>query len=93
MKISSSVSVRRRSAPPYLKANPSARIEIVGYADAATGSHAINLKLSRQRAAGVAAALEQAGIAADRIAAEGRGDTVQPFPGVEQNRVSICIAQ
>ena len=77
----------------YLKANPSARIEIVGYADAATGSHAINLKLSRQRAAGVAAALEQAGIAADRISAEGRGDTVQPFPGVEQNRVSICIAQ
>ena len=77
----------------YLKANPSARIEIVGYADAATGSHALNLKLSRQRAAGVAAALEQAGIAADRISAEGRGDTVQPFPGVEQNRVSICIAQ
>ena len=74
-------------------ANPSARIEIVGYADAATGSHALNLKLSRQRAAGVAAALEQAGIAADRISAEGRGDTVQPFPGVEQNRVSICIAQ
>ena len=34
----------------YLKANPSARIEIVGYADAATGSHALNLKLSRQRA-------------------------------------------
>ena len=32
-------------------------------------------------------------IAADRISAEGRGDTVQPFPGVEQNRVSICIAQ
>ena len=72
-------------APP-----PSIR---VGYADAATGSHALNLKLSRQRAAGVAAALEQAGIAADRISAEGRGDTVQPFPGVEQNRVSICIAQ
>lgn len=59
----------------------------------ATGSHALNLKLSRQRAAGVAAALEQAGIAADRISTEGRGDTVQPFPGVEQNRVSICIAQ
>ena len=77
----------------YLKANPSARIEIVGYADAATGSHALNLKLSRQRAAGVAAALEQAGIAADRISAEGRGDTVQPFPGVAQDRVSNCIAQ
>ena len=76
----------------YLKANPSARIEIVGYADAATGSPALTLKLSRQRAAGVAAAVEQAGSAADRISAEGRGDTVQPFPGGEQNRVSICTA-
>jgi len=77
----------------YLKANPAARVEIVGYADAATGSHAVNLKISRQRAASVAEALKKAGIAADRISTEGRGDTVQPFPGVEQNRVSICIAQ
>ena len=38
-------------------------------------------------------ALKKAGIAASRISAEGRGDTAQPFPGVEKNRVSICIAK
>lgn len=77
----------------YLKANPEANVEIVGYADAATGSHAVNLKISGLRAESVAAALKKAGIAASRISAEGRGDTVQPFPGVEKNRVSICIAK
>lgn len=77
----------------YLKANPEANVEIVGYADAATGSHAVNLKISGLRAESVAAALKKAGIAASRISVEGRGDTVQPFPGVEKNRVSICIAK
>lgn len=103
MKTSSSGSARRRSAPPkrprsgalveYLKANPEANVEILGYADAATGSHAVNLKISKLRAESVAAALKKAGIAASRISAEGRGDTAQPFPGVEKNRVSICIAK
>lgn len=68
----------------YLKANPEANVEILGYADAATGSHAVNLKISKLRAESVAAS---------RISAEGRGDTAQPFPGVEKNRVSICIAK
>ena len=77
----------------YLKANPEANVEILGYADAATGSHAVNLKISKLRAESVAAALKKAGIAASRISAEGRGDTAQPFPGVEKNRVSICIAK
>lgn len=77
----------------YLKANPEANVEIVGYADAATGSHAVNLKISKLRAESVAAALKKAGIAASRISAEGRGDTAQPFPGIEKNRVSICIAK
>lgn len=77
----------------YLKANPEANVEILGYADAATGSHAVNLKISKLRAESVAAALKKAGIAASRISAEDRGDTAQPFPGVEKNRVSICIAK
>lgn len=77
----------------YLKANPEANVEILGYADAATGSHAVNLKISKLRAESVAAALKKAGIAASRISAEGRGDTAQPFPAVEKNRVSICIAK
>lgn len=77
----------------YLKANPKATVEVTGYADAATGTHAVNLKISQRRAASVADALKKAGIAADRIRVDGKGDTVQPFPGVEKNRVSICIAQ
>ena len=77
----------------YLKANPEANVEILGYADAATGSHAVNLRISKLRAESVAAALKKAGIAASRISAEGRGDTAQPFPGIEKNRVSICIAK
>ena len=77
----------------YLKANPAAKVEVAGYADVATGTHAVNLRISKQRAESVAAALRKAGIAADRISAEGRGDSVQPFSGVAQNRVSICIAR
>lgn len=42
---------------------------------------------------GRCSALEPGRHRADRISPRGRGDTVQPFPGVEQNRVSICIAQ
>lgn len=77
----------------YLKANPEAKVEVIGYADAATGSSAFNLKISRQRAESVVAALETAGIAPDRIRFDGKGDSVQPFLGVEKNRVSICIAK
>ena len=73
--------------------SPVNQIARICYADAATGSHAVNLKISKLRAESVAAALKKAGIAASRISAEGRGDTAQPFPGVEKNRVSICIAK
>ena len=62
------------------------RSKSIGYADAATGSKAFNLKLSKLRVASVAAMLEKAGVDAGRIAVEGKGDTVQPFSGVEQNR-------
>ena len=65
------------------------RSKSIGYADAATGSKAFNLKLSKLRVAGVAAMLEKAGVDAGRIAVEGKDDTVQPFSEVEQNRVCI----
>ena len=77
----------------FLQANPEAKVEVTGYADAATGTPSFNLRLSVRRAAGVAEALVRAGIPSERIRTEGRGDTEQPFPGVEQNRVSICIAR
>ncbi len=77
----------------YLKANPKARVEITGYADKETGTGPYNMALSKRRSASVAKALEAAGIAADRITTDAKGDTVQPFPGIEKNRVAICVAE
>lgn len=77
----------------FLKEHPEAKVSVTGYADAATGTAAINLRISKQRAESVAAALKKAGIAADRILVEAKGDTEQPFATAEQNRVSICIAR
>ena len=57
-----------------LAADPSLRLAINGHTDN-SGSSAHNLQLSQQRAASVAAALVAAGIAADRLSAEGFGDT------------------
>lgn len=77
----------------YLKKNEKATVSITGYADSATGSSRRNLQLSKMRAEGVSAALQKAGISADRIQIDYKGDKIQPFAKVEENRVSICIAQ
>ena len=57
-----------------LAADPALRLAINGHTDN-SGSSAHNLQLSQQRAAGVVAALVAAGIAADRLSAEGFGDS------------------
>lgn len=77
----------------YLQQNPSAKINVTGYADAETGNQQINKKLSENRALNVADALKAQGILADRIIVDYKGDTVQPYKVPEKNRVSICIAQ
>ena len=76
----------------YLKQNTKAKVTLTGYADAATGSKAYNARLSRLRAEAVSKALQQAGISADRITVDYKGDTVQPFEKVADNRVTICVA-
>ena len=53
---------------------PSLRLAINGHTDN-SGSSAHNLQLSQQRAASVVAALVAAGIAAERLSAEGFGDS------------------
>ena len=68
-------------------------MEVTGYADKETGYPAYNMALSDRRATAVCKALENAGIAADRITKAYKGDTVQPFPGIEKNRVCICVAE
>ena len=77
----------------YLKANPGKKVTITGYADKGTGTRAINLRLSKQRAQSVARVLkDKYGIAADRIIVESMGDDEnQPYPDPVMNRVAICI--
>lgn len=55
-----------------LKANPNASVTVDGYASK-DGSKAFNERLAARRAQAVAKALEKAGVAADRINAQGKG--------------------
>lgn len=77
----------------FLKANPDTKVTVTGYADAGTGNASINMKYSKERAENVAKALTNAGISADRITVDAKGDTVQPFSENDKNRVSIAIAK
>jgi outer membrane protein OmpA-like peptidoglycan-associated protein len=63
-----------RQVAAYMEANPTVRLKIVGHTDN-VGSAASNLDLSKRRAASVAKVLStEFGIAADRFAADGKGD-------------------
>ena len=77
----------------YMEKNPATKVSITGYADKETGNPRINKALSEKRANNVAQALKSRGIAADRIVADYKGDTVQPYGVPEENRVSICIVE
>ena len=79
----------------YLKDNPTSHVTITGYADKGTGTMAINLRLSAQRAQAVAKALQdQYGINPDRMLVKSMGESeYQPYPDAIQNRVAICIAE
>lgn len=77
----------------FLQKNSRAKVSICGYADAATGTATINERLSKMRAQAVKKALEAKGIAAERITVDFKGDKEQPFTVVEENRVTICIAE
>jgi outer membrane protein OmpA-like peptidoglycan-associated protein len=61
----------------YLDRNPQVRIKIIGHTDN-VGKDVANLKLSQGRADEVMKDLIERGIAADRLEAEGRGET-QPI--------------
>ena len=77
----------------YLQKNPSAKVQVTGYADVNTGNSRINKTLSEKRAVNVADALKTKGISTDRIIVDFKGDTVQPYKTPKENRVSICIAE
>ncbi|MBP3774750.1 MAG: OmpA family protein [Bacteroidaceae bacterium] len=74
----------------FLKENPEATVEIVGYADKKTGNPTINMKYSQKRANDLKNMLvNKYGINGSRISASAKGDTVQPFAENVKNRVSI----
>ena len=78
-----------------LKDHPNAKVVITGYADKGTGTLAINLRLSKQRAEIVANTLKKNySIAADRITVKSMGEAEeQPYADPVDNRVAICVCE
>ena len=78
----------------YLNANPRAKVEVTGYADAGTGNNRINDRLGKKRADVVVKTLmNKYNISANRIFFDSKGARVQPFAENDLNRVTICIAE
>ncbi|MDE6192410.1 MAG: OmpA family protein [Muribaculaceae bacterium] len=79
----------------FLKDHPNAKVVITGYADKGTGTLAINLRLSKQRAEIVANTLKKNyAIAADRITVKSMGEAEeQPYADPVDNRVAICVCE
>lgn len=77
----------------FLKENPDTKVKLTGYADNQTGTKAVNERISKKRAESVKEYLVNKGIDADRIATDYKGDTVQPFATVAQNRVTIAVTE
>lgn len=79
----------------FLKSHPNAKVEITGYADKGTGTMAINLRLSKQRAQIVANTLkDKYGIPADRMIVKSMGEEAfQPYSDPVDNRVAICVCE
>lgn len=78
----------------YLKENPGIKVRIVGYTDKATGTVAINERLSRERAQNVANMMTgKYGISSDRIHIQWEGQTNPPFSVDEWNRAVIMYIE
>ena len=79
-----------KEAADLIKTDPNAKIFVTGYADVQTGNPEINLRLSKERAEGVANKLiNDHGINAANITVDWKGDTVQPFAENDKNRCVI----
>ena len=76
-----------------LKKNSEAKVHIVGYADANTGSPELNLKLSEARAKAVQEVLKKYGVAENQMIVEWVGDTVQPYEDNDMNRVVLFVTK
>ena len=77
----------------FMKTHEDYTLLVVGYADKATGTDAVNMKVSKRRAEAVKKALVDMGVAESRITVTYKGATVQPFEEIVKNRVAICTLQ
>lgn len=81
------------NAAKFFQENPGYNCIVTGYADKATGSAAVNQKLSERRAEAVAKVLiEKFGISPSRVKTQASGDKDQPFQINAWNRVVIFTA-
>ena len=72
---------------------PQKKISIRGYADRGTGNAKINEGYAKARAEKVAKALQEKGVARNRMTVESFGDTVQPFAENDKNRCVIVVGE
>ena len=77
----------------FMKEHTDFNVAIVGYADKATGSPAVNMAISKKRADVVVKRLVALGVDESRISVDCKGDTEQPFEKNDMNRVIICTLQ
>ena len=77
----------------FLNTNPDYSVELVGYADKATGTPKVNMQVSKARVEVVKKKMIELGVPADRIESSHVGDTVQPFAENDQNRVIVCTVK
>ena len=78
-------------AADYLKANPTSKLLLIGYADRKTGNSKYNYKLSCKRVDTIANQLKAMGIDANRLIIDCVGDKEQPYDQNEWNRVVIMV--
>ncbi|WP_029906898.1 OmpA family protein [Prevotella sp. 10(H)] len=78
----------------YLRENPDKKVRIVGYTDKATGTAAINERLSRERAQNVADLITgKYNIDKSRVMVNWEGQTNPPFDVTEWNRAVILYLE
>lgn len=73
----------------FVKTYKNVSVSVTGYADKGTGNPTINMKYSQQRAEAVAEALKAAGVPAEIMTVDWKGDTEQPFAENDANRAAI----
>lgn len=93
-KVESHQEVNVYNVAKYLRENPDKKVRIVGYTDKATGTAAINERLSRERAQNVAdIIIGKYGIDKSRVIINWEGQTNPPFDVTEWNRAVILYIE